>query len=359
MRKVTIRRPKRFEGAIWRYGILLDDCLAGKISNGCTMTLDLDEREHRIALGNRRGSYRVDEVTIPAGTCDYCFQIDLIGVQTAIDTRPLLRPVPGTEATAERYEATVLRAGTMVAKKLLNSELLNELQRSETAYLYLVFDNLQWSIHLKTNADDRCIYKESYYRFNGRETKINPWKAFPIDHKWDKAYIWAIVLRDFVACLPDYRVNAGGRIVPASRALSSTSAAKKQPQIGTEPKQASRPVVGNSIGCISMESNQGIYGTLSCELKGNQLIIEMHFDWEDYGTGNRLGHASYQQCETMNLEWFGQDPKAVIRAIAVAAEKHWPYGFAADEIEKEIEKQVDKKLLRRVLSECANQKKKP
>ena len=168
MRNITIKRPKRFEGSVIRWGLWLDERCVCKIANGQTVTLKADEQEHRISLRGGMFTERLfDEVTIPAGMSDHCFGIDLIGVQSITEKAPLFRPLSGADATAASYEATVLRAGTMVTKQLLSSKLLNDLQHSPAACLRLVFGELQWRIDLETDGACRCMYEEADYRFTG------------------------------------------------------------------------------------------------------------------------------------------------------------------------------------------------
>lgn len=211
MRTVNIIRPKRADACLVNWKILLDSRPMGKIKNGNSMQLQADDGSHTIAVQGGKVPGGMNEITIPKGSADYTFFVDLLGTSDFTTLQPVLRPIPAGCSSPEKYRETVLQIGIMTVKNLLREDVLQTLRSDVSAYVRLNLTEKGWNLLLHDSHKDVVLQECSYYRFNGLLTRHSKIKSMPLDggrtaNAVGRSKIEQAVLRDFVSALPDYYV---------------------------------------------------------------------------------------------------------------------------------------------------------
>lgn len=209
MRNIQINRPKRFVVALVTMIVNVDGKKAAKLKNGAQITLQVDENQHELRVhgGVFNGKAFSWTLTIPAGTLDYAFQVDLLENQQG-ETGPVLRPC-GAEPLSDKVTGVVSHLGTTLTRELLGGETRAVMAGMPGARLTLNLEETGWDLVLRQGEERKTVLEaQPYFNMSGAliiqvNASLN---RAGLKTPEGREEILNTVFREYLAYLPGYRV---------------------------------------------------------------------------------------------------------------------------------------------------------
>ena len=158
MRTIRIIRPKRMESGANKLSITVDGNKAGDLGNGKEIVINADEKAHEISGkgGLLAGKGFAFQYHIPAGSCSYVFQMDMLNSKNGYT--PVLRPTNGDRLKDDAAVRTVI--GVTAVQTLLSDSVRGSLSADTLITLNLLGD--KWQLIASEAGSQRVLVEQPY-----------------------------------------------------------------------------------------------------------------------------------------------------------------------------------------------------
>lgn len=207
MRTLRICRPKRMEAALVKLIVEVDEKNIGKLRNGNELSVSVDEQAHTLFVhgGKLAGKSFSSKLMIPAGSCSYSFQIDMLPVSGASNNyKPVFRPCGGSPLKDTTRVVTLLGATLTIA--LLDANLRDILAKIPQARLQLILEEQQWRLDLCAGAQRKAVLTQPYSQTKGKTLglMINAIEHAGLQTPEGREKLTNQIFDQYVCFFPDY-----------------------------------------------------------------------------------------------------------------------------------------------------------
>lgn len=206
MRRIRIIRPSRAESSLMGLTVEADGVKKGKLGNGKELAFEVDENAHELYLhgGILAGKDFSENLTIPAGSYSYTFQVDMMTVNGGND-KPVLRPCGN--ARLKDQTRTITLIGRTLIILLMDEKLRGILREAKDARLHIVLEQAQWGVLLYIGENRQVVMKQPYSHHKGglMAAAMNAAEAVHTRDEAGRAATMETIFTDYLAYLPGYQ----------------------------------------------------------------------------------------------------------------------------------------------------------